>query len=46
MMKVNPTDPRGCLAIEPRVFGEERGCFYEGGNRPPYVAAGIDVASQ
>lgn len=45
-MKVNPTDLRGCLVIEPRAFGDERGHFYERGNRPRFVAAGIDAASQ
>jgi dTDP-4-dehydrorhamnose 3,5-epimerase len=42
-MKVIETDLPGCLVIEPRVFGDERGFFYEGWNRPRFAAAGIDA---
>ena len=42
-MKVHETDLPGCLVIEPRVFGDERGFFYESWNRPRFAAAGIDA---
>jgi dTDP-4-dehydrorhamnose 3,5-epimerase len=42
-MKVHQTDLPGCLVIEPRVFGDDRGYFYEGWNRPRFVQAGIDA---
>jgi dTDP-4-dehydrorhamnose 3,5-epimerase len=42
-MKVIETDLPGCLVIEPRVFGDERGFFYEGWNQPRFAAAGIDA---
>ena len=40
-MKVIETDLPGCVIIEPRVFGDERGYFYEGWNQPRFAAAGI-----
>jgi dTDP-4-dehydrorhamnose 3,5-epimerase len=42
-MKVSETDLPGCLVIEPRVFGDERGFFYESWNRPRFAALGIDA---
>jgi dTDP-4-dehydrorhamnose 3,5-epimerase len=42
-MKVIPTDLPGCLIIEPRVFGDERGFFYESWNRPRFVEHGLDM---
>jgi dTDP-4-dehydrorhamnose 3,5-epimerase len=42
-VKVIETDLPGCLVIEPRVFGDERGYFYEGWNQPRFAAAGIDA---
>jgi dTDP-4-dehydrorhamnose 3,5-epimerase len=42
-MKVIDTDLPGCRVIEPRVFGDERGFFYEGWNRPRFAEAGIDA---
>ncbi len=42
-MKVIETDLPGCVVIEPRVFGDERGFFYESWNRPRFVEAGIDA---
>ena len=40
-MKVAQTDLPGCLVIEPRVFGDERGFFYEGWNRTRFAEHGI-----
>ncbi len=45
-MTVHQADLPGCLMIELRLFGDEHGCFYEGWNRRPFVADGINVASQ
>jgi dTDP-4-dehydrorhamnose 3,5-epimerase len=42
-MKVRETDLPGCRVIEPRVFGDERGFFYEGWNRARFLEAGIDA---
>ncbi len=42
-MKIHETDLPGCLVIEPRVFGDERGYFYEGWNRTRFAAAGIEA---
>ena len=41
-MKVSETDLPGCLVIEPRVFGDDRGFFYESWNQPRFAALGID----
>ena len=42
-MKVVETDLPGCLVIEPRVFGDERGCFYESWNEATFAAHGLDL---
>lgn len=42
-MKVHETDLPGCLVIEPRVFGDERGFFYESWNHSRFREAGIDA---
>jgi dTDP-4-dehydrorhamnose 3,5-epimerase len=42
-MKVIPTDLPGCVIIEPRVFGDDRGFFYESWNRPRFVDHGLDM---
>ena len=42
-MKVIPTDVPGCVIIEPRVFGDERGYFYEGWNAATFAAHGLDM---
>jgi len=42
-MKVIATDLPGCLIIEPRVFGDDRGFFYESWNRPRFVEHGLDM---
>jgi dTDP-4-dehydrorhamnose 3,5-epimerase len=43
-MKVTPTALADVLLIEPRVFGDARGYFFESYNRREFAQAGIDVA--
>lgn len=40
-MKVVETDLPGCLIIEPEVFGDARGWFFESWNRERYAERGI-----
>jgi dTDP-4-dehydrorhamnose 3,5-epimerase len=40
-MKVIQTPLPGAVVIEPQVFGDSRGFFYESYNKAKYVAAGI-----
>ncbi len=40
-MKVIETDLPGCLVLEPRVFGDERGFFYESFNRDTFAQIGL-----
>ncbi|MDG6347385.1 dTDP-4-dehydrorhamnose 3,5-epimerase [Luteimonas sp. 8-5] len=40
-MKVVETDLPGCLVLEPQVFGDERGFFYESFNRDKLMAIGL-----
>jgi dTDP-4-dehydrorhamnose 3,5-epimerase len=42
-MKVTTTPIEGLLIIEPRIFPDDRGYFYESYNKQKYVPAGIDV---
>ena len=42
-MKVTPTALADVLLIEPRFFGDARGCFFESYNRRAFAQAGIDV---
>lgn len=42
-MKVIQTDLPGCLVLEPQVFGDARGFFYESFNRDKLRAAGLDL---
>ena len=42
-MKVTPTALPDVLLLEPRVFGDERGFFFESWNRRAMVAAGVDA---
>lgn len=43
-MKVIPTAIADCLIIEPKVFGDERGFFYESFNRKTFAAlTGLDL---
>ena len=41
-MKVTETALPGALILEPQVFGDARGFFYESYNEAKYRAAGID----
>lgn len=42
-MKVETTPLQDVLLIEPRLFGDERGFFFESWNRNQFVEAGIDA---
>ena len=42
-MKAIETDLPGCLVLEPQVFGDARGFFYESFNRDKLRAAGLDL---
>ena len=42
-MKVTPTDLPDVLLIEPKVFGDARGFFFESYNRRTLAAAGLDA---
>lgn len=43
MMKVIDTTIEGVKIIEPEVFGDERGYFFEAWNKAKFAKAGIDV---
>ena len=42
-MKIVATELAGCVIIEPRVFGDARGFFYESYNADKYKNAGMDL---
>ncbi len=42
-MKLQPTEVRDVMLIEPRVFADERGFFLESWNRASFEAGGIDT---
>jgi dTDP-4-dehydrorhamnose 3,5-epimerase len=42
-MKIIDTDLPGCKIIEPKVFGDDRGAFYEAWNKPRWAEAGLDL---
>lgn len=42
-MKTFETDLPGCLLIEPRVFADSRGSFFESWNHGAYAKAGLDL---
>ena len=42
-MQISPTALPDVLLIEPKVFGDERGFFFESWNRRAFAAAGIDA---
>lgn len=42
-MKIIETSLPGCLVVEPKVFGDARGYFYESYNRSKFNEMGIDV---
>ncbi len=41
LMKIIQTDLPGCLVLEPQVFGDERGFFYESFNREKFGEVGL-----
>jgi dTDP-4-dehydrorhamnose 3,5-epimerase len=43
-MKVIPTELPGCLIIEPKVFGDDRGFFYESWNQARFAEHGMTPA--
>jgi dTDP-4-dehydrorhamnose 3,5-epimerase len=42
-MKIVKTDIEGLLIIEPRVFNDDRGYFYESYNKSKFTEAGINI---
>src|ERR1700676_3065707 len=42
-MKIITTDIEGLLIIEPRIFNDDRGYFYESYNKSKFTEAGIAV---
>ena len=42
-MKIIQTDLPGCVVVEPAVFGDERGFFYEAWNAPRYGEHGLST---
>lgn len=42
-MKIIETDLPGCVVIEPQVFGDSRGFFFESFNRDKLVAHGLAI---
>ena len=41
-MKVVETDLPGCLVLEPKVYGDERGLFYETWNKDVFLELGLN----
>ena len=42
-MRIIQTDLPGCVVVEPKVFGDERGYFYEGWNAGTFAEQGLDL---
>ncbi|MDB5005731.1 MAG: dTDP-4-dehydrorhamnose 3,5-epimerase [Mucilaginibacter sp.] len=42
-MKIITTDIEGLLILEPRIFNDDRGYFYESYNKSKFAEAGIDA---
>jgi len=42
-MKVVETDLPGCLVLEPKIYGDERGQFYETWNKDVFSALGLNL---
>ena len=42
-MKIIKTEIEGLLIIKPRVFEDERGCFFESWNKATFENAGLDI---
>ena len=43
-MKVSTTNIEGVVILEPRIFVDDRGFFFESYNRKTLAALGIDVS--
>jgi dTDP-4-dehydrorhamnose 3,5-epimerase len=43
-LKITETDLQGCVVIEPRVFGDERGYFYESFNLDRFAENGLGLS--
>ncbi len=43
-MKIQPTEIPDVVVIEPRVFGDDRGSFFESWNARTFADAGLDLA--
>ena len=43
-MNIIPCDIEGPVIIEPKVFGDARGFFFESWNAASFAAAGLDLA--
>jgi dTDP-4-dehydrorhamnose 3,5-epimerase len=43
LIRVTPTEVPDVLLVEPRVFGDARGFFYENYNRREFASAGLDA---
>lgn len=43
-MRIVQTGLPGCVVVEPAVFGDSRGFFYEGWNRARFAEQGLDLA--
>jgi dTDP-4-dehydrorhamnose 3,5-epimerase len=42
-VKVTPTELPDVLLLEPKVFGDDRGLFFESYNRRAFADAGLDA---
>ena len=42
-MEIIKTPIEGLLIIEPKVFSDERGCFFESWSKPKYLDVGLDL---
>lgn len=42
-MKLVETDLPGCLVLEPKIYGDERGLFYETWNKDVFSALGLNL---
>ena len=41
-MSFHPTDMQGLIIIEPQIFGDSRGYFFEAYNQQVFTGAGFD----
>jgi len=42
-MNVHPTQIDGLVLLEPRIFNDDRGFFFESWHKPRYQAVGVDI---